>query len=255
MPDDPPAYVAAAELAMREVVGESEAAMVIRLRQDNEASVSADLELDNALDGLWSLLRDRMRGWARYERPGLNVLIEDDELAVDFEAVRDKATRARELSARLFGAGSLDMLNRSYPEQSQLMANLLELIETDELADDLLELAGEELLPIIQRCQELYEAMVDRRSGKDTTTRADLRVLRVKLQRRIVRYNTLVLTMLDEAKPETRDLVEAALQPMITLRPQRSSSTGGADGEVEGDDGVIAAPPEAVEGDDAPVDG
>jgi hypothetical protein len=213
MPGDPPAYVAAAELAMRECVDESEAAMVIRLREDNEASVSADLELDNALDGLWALLRDRLRGWARYERPGLNVLIDDDKLLVDFEAVRAKATRARELSVQLFGEGALDMLNRSYPEQSQLMANLLGLIASDDLEDELLDLAGEELLPIIARCQQLYEAMVDRRSGKDTTTRADLRTLRFKLQRRIVRYNALVLTMLDESKPETRDLVEAALQP------------------------------------------
>ncbi|KIG11770.1 hypothetical protein DB30_02548 [Enhygromyxa salina] len=43
--------------------------------------------------------------------------------------------------------------------------------------------------------------MIDRRSGKDPTSRADLRTLRAKLQRRIVRYNTLVLTMHDEANP------------------------------------------------------
>ncbi|KIG12568.1 hypothetical protein DB30_01231 [Enhygromyxa salina] len=250
MPDDPPAYIAAAELAMREVVDESEQAMVIRLRQTNEVSVSADLELDNAIDGLWSLLRDRLRGWARYERPGLNVLMEDDDLVVDFEAVRAKATRAGELSVRLFGEGSLEMLSRSYPEQSQLMANLLELIESDDLADDLLDLGGEELLPIIQRCQALYESMVDRRSGKDTTSRADLRVLRSKLQRRIVRYSTLVLTMLDESKPATRELVEAALQPMITLRPQRSGAGAGDGDEAEDEEGA-----EVAAGDDAPVDG
>ncbi|KIG11769.1 hypothetical protein DB30_02547 [Enhygromyxa salina] len=33
-----------------------------------------------------------MGGWGRYARPGLDVLIDDDQLLVDFEAVRDKAT-------------------------------------------------------------------------------------------------------------------------------------------------------------------
>jgi hypothetical protein len=248
MPGDAPAYVVAAEQDMSAVAGESEAAMVVRLRESNEASLTADLDLDNALDGLWSLLRDRMVGWARFERAGLDALLDDDELAVDFEAVRAKATRARELAGQLFGEGSLDMLSRTYPEQSQLMANLLGLIKTDELEDELLELGGEELLPIIQRCQTLYEAMVDRRSGKDTTSRADLRSLRAKLQRKIVRYNTLVLTLLDEAKPETQQLIEDALQPMITLRVQRSSSTGAVEAAPEpGDDAPADEPDAAVE--------
>ncbi|KIG11768.1 hypothetical protein DB30_02546 [Enhygromyxa salina] len=37
---------------MREVANDSEQAMVVRLRESNEASLGADLELDNALDGL-----------------------------------------------------------------------------------------------------------------------------------------------------------------------------------------------------------
>jgi putrescine aminotransferase len=79
---------------------------------------------------------------------------------------------------------------------------------------------------------EVEVTMVDRRSGGESRARTDLRTLRSKLQRRIVRYAGFVLTMLDESKPESRELVEKALQPMITLRPQRGSATGAAGAEV-----------------------
>lgn len=226
LPDDAPIYILAAEQEMRAAAAEAEAAMVIRLRETNEGRLIAALQLDNAVDGLWSLCRERTNGWQRYDRPGLDFLVDDDELEVDFEAVRETAARAAELSTKIFGEGAMEMLSKPYPEQSQLMANVLGLIDTDGFSKDLLEITGDELLPIIRRCQAQYEAMVDSRSSLEPASRADLRAHRARLQRYIVRYSTLVLTLMSEDKPATRELVETALEPMITLRAQRRTGTG-----------------------------
>lgn len=243
VPGDVPAYVDLGKKEMLGVVEEAEAAMVVRLRESNEAGLTADLNLDNAVDGLWALLRERLRGWNRYERPGLDALLHDKALTIDFEEVRSKAARANELATRLFGEGTRDMLSRQWPEQSQLMANVLRLVETDKLGDGLLELGGEELLPILVHCQTLYAAMVDRRTSQTTGSQADLRGLRAKLQRAIVRHNGLVMTLMTPSKPETRDMVEHALEPMITLRPQTNSGGG-----VE--EPVLVPEPAAVPKDD-----
>jgi hypothetical protein len=234
VPGDVPAYVEEGKSAMLAVVAEAEAAMVIRLRESNEARLTADLNFDNAIDGLWALLRERLKGWSRYERPGLDVLLHDKALKVDFEEVRIKAARAGVLATQLFGEGTLEMLSKPWPEQSQLMANVLRLIETDKLDEGLLELAGDELLPIIAHCQTLYVAMVDRRSSQTSSSQADLRGLRAKLQRAIVRHNGLMMTLMNPAKPGTRGMVEQALEPMITLRPQ-SNGSGGVEEPVDAD--------------------
>ena len=114
---------------------------------------------------------------------------------------------------------------RTYPEQSQLMANVLDLIKNDDLEDVVLEVGGEELLPILRRCQSAYEAMVDQRATKDAGSRTNLRTARARLQRRIVTYNNLLMTMLVEDDPQTLVLVESALEPMITMHTQLGSVT------------------------------
>jgi hypothetical protein len=166
---------------------------------------------------------------SRRARPGLDALLHDKSLTtVDFEEVRSKAARANELATRLFGEGTMDMLSRPWPEQSQLMANVLRLVETDKLGDGLLELGGEELLPILVHCQTLYAAMVDRRTSQTTGSQADLRGLRGKPQRAIVRHNGLVLTLMTPSKPDSRDLVEHVLEPDVA----GSAATSDAHGET-----------------------
>jgi len=168
------------------------------------------------------LVRERLQGWERYIRPGLDFLVGDPELAVDFEEVRERATRAHELARKLFGEGPLEMLSKPFPEQSQLMANLLRLIDEDQHSPAMLELCGDELLPILQRCQVEYAAMVDRRSGAESGSRVDLRSVRAKLGRRIVNYSTLMLTLIDEDAPASINKVETALLPMVLLRTRRT---------------------------------
>jgi hypothetical protein len=234
MPDEAPPYVEQAEAAMTETVEEAQEAMVVRLRETSQATLSFDLALDNGVDGVWVLFRTRAHSWEAYQRSGLDFLLDDEKLEVDFEAVRDKATRARALVEGLFGDG-LDMLGRRFPEQVQLMATTLDLIEADELEDEISELCGEEVLPILRRCQVAYEAMVDRRASKEPASRTNLRKVRFKLQRRIVKYNSLVMTMLDEGDPVgSIARVEKALEPMITFRiPRRGSKSEEDEAEPE----------------------
>jgi hypothetical protein len=224
VPNEAPPYVKEAEEQMREAAIEAEQAMVIRLRETNAVVLAFDLALDNAIDNLFTLMRDRLRGWARYQRPGLDFLLEDPDYQAQLQAAREKAELAGKLLAKLFGDGNLNLLTRPWAEQAQLMRNVLVLIDQDELEDDLLEVSGLELLPIIRRVNVEYAAMVDRRATEASNSEADLRVERLKLQRHIVNYANLVLSLIKPGKPETVPVVEAALEPMITMRPAATSS-------------------------------
>ncbi len=232
MPGDPPVFVAQAEVSMRTMTEDAEQVMVARLRETNKGQLKLDLALDNALDGLWSLSRERLLGWARYERPGLDFLVTDEKLELNFEEVRAKARRAGELARKLFGEGPLEMLSKSYPEQAQLMANVLRLVKHDGLEAELIELSGEELLPILRRCQVAYVDMVDRRAGDASKARTDLGVARQLLGRQIVQYNTMVMAMLDIEKPQTQALVETALLPMVAMRKMFGKKPGAGEAEL-----------------------
>jgi hypothetical protein len=218
-PDSAADYIKQSEQAMRTTTTEAEGVMVDRLRESNEVSLADDLALDTAVDGVYVLGRDRLRLWSRYLKEGLKFLLTDPTL--DFQSVCDKAARAEQLADKLFADNLLDLLGRSYTEQSQLTANLLRLIDEDGHTDELGDLAGPELLPILRRCQVRYEAMVDRRNV--TRSRIDLRVVRTLLARRILSYSSMVVTMLDETKPESKKVVEEALLPMVSIRLNRSS--------------------------------
>ena len=207
---------------LREATTEAEAAMIMRLREDNEgsASASADQELDIAVDPLWSLLRRRLDDWKVFTRAGLDFLEHDLEAPpeVDLDTLRTKAARAQEISERLFGTEGLSFVQQPYTEQAQLMANVLGLIDADKLGEEIIELTGPELLSMLRRCQLRYESMIQARAIRLGGSAADLRVLRGRLRRLIVRYAGAVITLLDESEPETLQVVEAALLPMLTIR-------------------------------------
>jgi hypothetical protein len=210
---------------------EAETAMIVRLREDNQGAATSDLAFDHAVDTLWSLLRDRLSGWIVYGRSALDYLDADvnTPAEVDIAKLRSKATRAEQIGERLFGSEGLKFLVRPYVEQSQLMANVLGLIDADNLEADLLELTGPELLPLLRHCQTRYEAMVQARAMREAGSGTDLRVLRGQLRRFISRYAGAVISMLDESAPETLSVVETALMPMITIGP----SVGAAAVEVD----------------------
>jgi hypothetical protein len=82
------------------------------------------------------------------------------------------------LLTKLFGDGNLNMLTRPFPEQAQLMNNILDLIDEDGLEDDLLALAGLKLLPTIRRVNVEYGKMVDRRTDGEAVSRTNLHLQR-----------------------------------------------------------------------------
>jgi hypothetical protein len=232
-PEDCPAHVESLVKQLDKTATQAELAMIVRLREDNEGDGPADLALDNVVDPLWSLLRQRLGGWAVYARGGLDFLEHADDLPLelDIETLRDKTARASEISERLFGRDGLRFVQRPYAEQAQHMANVLGLIDTDELGEELIELTGPELLPMLRHCQARYERMVQARSVRDIGSAADLRTLRDRLRRLVIRYAGAVITMLDESAPETRDIVEAALMPMLTIRSTSRPAQGWGGGD------------------------
>lgn len=240
-PDPAPAYVHQGADNMRAAAKQAGQAMVMRLRESNRNILTTDLDLDNAMDALFTLLRDELRRYRMYQRPGLDFLLQDADWQARLQALRQHAQTAAALLIKLFGDGKLGMLKRDFPAQSQLMTSVLSLIDEDQLEPDLLAVTGPDLLPLIRRVNAEYQQMVVRRANRANAAKVDLKAIRHKLQRRIVNYATVVLTLLDEDQPQTRAIVEAALRPMVTMRIARNSSAA-AGGESEQDADLIVDP-------------
>ena len=79
---DAPPYLVSADQAMQATTEEAETAMVVRLRETNALRVAADLNLDNAVDGVVGLARDRLsRAGSATPRPGSrHFLVADPKL-------------------------------------------------------------------------------------------------------------------------------------------------------------------------------
>lgn len=95
---------------------------------------------------------------------------------------------------------------------------------------------------MLRRCQVRYEAMVQARAVRLGGASANLRVFWMRLRQLIVRYAGAVITMLDESKPETLEVVEAALLPMLTIRAvQTRAVTHEVEAEPELDEAASTA--------------
>jgi hypothetical protein len=204
---------------------EAQATMIERIRDSGRFS-KEDVKFDGFVDGVWGLFRDRLAGWGRYLNEGRARLAEDEELDIDLEALEARAERAAVIVELLFANG-LEFLRRNYNEQSQLMANLLGVVEAEELDEELGELIGEELLPILRACQRRYEAMVNERLARDkNTTIGDLNEHRNIISRYVYLYTNAVIGTLNHAKPNTVESVETALLPIINVRLGRDALVG-----------------------------
>jgi hypothetical protein len=225
VPGQAPAHVHEAAGDMKAAAKNAAKAMVVRLREINEIALAADLSLDNVTDNLFTYFRDGLRGWRVYLKPGLDFLLDDPEYAVKFQLTRERAERATTLLTQLFGDGNLAMLNRPFPEQAQLMNNVFDLIDEDGLEADLIDLTGDELLPLLRRVNKEYGAMVNRRAGEDEASEANLKVERLIVQRMIVAYANAVVGLVKPGKTELIPIVQEALEPMITMRPATTTGT------------------------------
>ena len=221
--DWPSVQVAAKRIA--EAVDEGESINVARIR-NGPGYTRADVKFDGYVDGLWGLFRDRLAGWLRYQGEGRERLAQDEELEINLDELEARADRAAEVLDQLFPDG-LEFLRRSYNVQSQLMNTVLEAIEAEGLTGQLIELTGEELLPVLKACQRRYKAMVTRRLSRDKNAKiGDLNQLKGRLQRGITLYVNAVIGTLSAPEPNTVESVEAALLPIVNVRLGRSILLG-----------------------------
>lgn len=246
MPQGPWPEVEIAAKRVRAAADDAEGDMVERIR-DGSRFTREDVKFDGFVDGVWGLFRDRLAGWARYNNDGRHRLEEDEELEVDLEELEQRAERGTAILEQLFAEG-LDFTRRNYNEQSQMMANLLGVIDAEALDDELHELTGDELLPLLRACQRRYEAMVSERLSTDkNTTIGDLNKHRALIQRYVYFYTNAVIGTLNQAQPNTVESVEAALLPIINVRLGRDALLGRRAGNAAAGEGE----PELVQAEQA----
>lgn len=243
---------------LQETIAEAEQGLTVRSRESAPADFSHELVLDGGADALWGALRSGLEARAALGHAGIAAVLATQSkrspVAVALRAGQNKAKRAKVLLGKLFGEAGLSFTQRTYPEQAVSMATMLRLIDEDELAEEIDELVGPELLVALRATQPAYEAMVDARLSRDRRPKTDLNALRQKLTRAIGRHCNAVLALLDERDPDSLPLVIDALRPVEVFRAQASASgattadeeeAAGGDDDAEGDaaeSGDVARP-------------
>lgn len=239
VPDDAPLHVRRTAERLEGIVSDGREALTIRLREGAPAYTADEVAVDTATDALWATLRSRLEAWLVFEQPAFDTSMSTsrrDRAAKAIIEARRNAVRARRLLDRIYGPRGLTFVQISYFEQCEAMAALLRLIEEDGLTPDLTELAGETWWTALHHVQVRYEAMVQKRMGRNRVNSEDLTQVRLRLHRCILRYTAAVLTMLDEEEPTSLGVVMAALRPFTIVRKRRKRTRP----EEGYDDGTVA---------------
>src|SRR5690554_519607 len=216
MPDDPPELVAKA--GGRLGVGLTGAQKIFVERVAAAGSdLGTEVAFDFAYDRFWNAAEHQCDCHINYRHEGLDMLSDEQKQQMGFEHKRELAEHAAELHQHLFSDGR-SFLGKPFPQQVALTGSRLEFIKTAPNSAAYIEIIGKGLFTTLQVMQAGYEDMVRSRAARSDTS-ADLRVLRLHLARLITRYNGAVITtMLDDEEPETWELVQTILRPMITSR-------------------------------------
>jgi hypothetical protein len=233
---DWPAVTIAAK-RVRVVLDEAQSLMVERIREGGRFT-REDVKFDGYADGLWGLFRDRLLGWSRYLADGRQRMQEDKELSIDLEDIEHRAARAVALQDQLFANG-LDMLRQNYNQQAPLTANLLKVIDAAALEGELLDLTGDELLPMLRACQRRYAAMVSQRLSSKSGAIGDLQEVKSRIHSLIYFYTNAVIGTLSHEPANTVESVEAALLPIINVRLGREIGGRGAGETVTEDPQIV----------------
>jgi hypothetical protein len=180
--------------------------------------------LDVVLDRRWGALRSRLDGC---------VQLGDD----------DHAPRAGKLIEVLFPTG-LDFVKLPYSEEWAESEKRLTLIETDELAGEIAELAGKPYLPLLRKAHAAYGnalGITDKKAAAPDAARV-VEPLR-QLQAAIAAYARGVVGLVEEDDHESVEAAQEQLEPIVRARrPQ----TAGGTAEVE--EPIDAPLPELPEG-------
>jgi len=125
--------------------------------------------------------------------------------------------RAAEILALLF-PGGMEFLRSEFATQSTKMRSILQLIDTDHLADEIDALAGKEFLAAIREIQVRYENMVTERLRRDSATGQSFVETVRSLQSAIVNYAGKIIGSIEHDEEETIERARLALLPIVNFR-------------------------------------
>lgn len=166
-------------------------------------------DLDNEADRAWGAFRMRLQALA---------MLPGDRFP--------RAARAAELDALLFPEGT-EFLKAEYTVQGPTMGAILRRIKDDDLADELDDLVGPELLKAIRHVQPRYEAMLTERLRRDKALGQNLLETTRGLQAAIVNYTTKLVATIDDDDAASIEAVRVALLPLTNFRDAAARPTSG----------------------------
>ena len=205
-----------------------------RMRAKNARLIARELQFDRATDALWILLRVLLDRYARaYGHSGLELLSPERQAEIELPKLRALASRAASLHGQLFAADGTQFTRSAFTAQVESMATLLRIIEEDELGEGIASIAGPQLLPTLKACQAQYEEMVGDRMRRDMGVAANFSQHLARLRWLIDRYKNAVETLYDEDEPETLEVVEQALRPLLMLSALMARSGGSTELDEE----------------------
>jgi hypothetical protein len=157
-PNGPPQVEkAAARLAL--AVKETQQALIGRV-EDAGLDLGSEVAFDGVMDHFWAATRNRLAYWMIYDSEGLDLLDEQEQIALDIVEKREKAELARELDKHLFGEDGLGFLRRPFSQQVALTASRLAFIKNSENAAAYEQLLDPELLEALTILQGRYETIM-----------------------------------------------------------------------------------------------
>jgi hypothetical protein len=224
----PPHIVEAIEEFMK---GLSEAEGILVLRIDEDLSTWLERIFDLLVDQVWVETRERLEFAAIYRHEGVAKFTQEDRIALDLEARIKEAHTANKMLERMFANG-VDFLRTPFPQQATHTAARLDWVTAKNLDPEFEQLVGPKLTTLLKVCQNRYEVMVAERSSRDGKSVADLRDLRINLRRHIYSYAGAIGSMYKISNPQTAEVVENALRPILIAREHaRRKSLGLPEGE------------------------
>lgn len=208
-----------AKQELTEAIDAGQAELLQRRRLAQTPAYGPARPFDGAVDALWGCAKARLEALRAFEHPGLDALVAaGGPRGLRIARNRRRAERAGKLIEIVFGDEGLRFTKLRYREQLVVMNTMLELIDENDIADQIDNLVGLDIIASLRDCQELYEDLVaDRLAGEGLDSKA-IGALRRRLSRAIVQYNVAVFGLLDREQPKTLEMVTRALRPVLVLR-------------------------------------
>lgn len=193
---------------------------VARHREDNSAIAAEEAELDQFADHMWGIADARLGHWEVFERPAVaRLAAKQTPGGPDYEGMIETARVARSIREKLLPEG-LEFTRLAYPEQSEYMHTLWQIIEQDQLGEQLSVCVGAEFYDGLKDVQAHYGDMVDQQAARSSGSAINLRVNALELHRHIQNYTIALLAMIRDNDPANVEMMRKALRPIDAVREQ-----------------------------------